>query len=539
MSLEVELRQALDECLEAGREETAAGSPVSARYPELAPELEPLLAVAAELRARPPLPMPSPEFRARLARQLAQAPAPRSLRRSRLPVFSLAGLSLRRPVVYAAAVLTACIAFLMVGAVGASASATPGQPTYWLKRRLETVRLLLAGDQAVAVHRALADRRLDEALAAPAYGGLLLADFSREVTAALVEADEALQAGADRSAVADPLLVWLHGCRERLLQARSNLPPTAWRAAMALVEEAIAALTADGLSSSIVPRLADARQLLRARWLAGGGWSDEPGRDSQRYERHAALVMPVEGRASPAHEAARSAMVNPESSTHRAWPAVTAAPSVVTGREQLEPPPSPPATPADPPRGQPPAEPRPAPTEPPAPVPPPSATSAPSDPPTSAPPAEASVTATIPPPSSPTPSATPEATATAALPEIVYLACFPQTIEVYGQSRCEVQLANAQGLQLSYLWSTDWGVIYNADQPVAMFHAVLSMGGISKFDAPVRITVRTDSGLELSGETVVFVVPRLSQIQGPDGWPPRAPAAGTCASLQNEACHAR
>jgi hypothetical protein len=48
-----------------------------------------------------------------------------------------------------------------------------------------------------------------------------------------------------------------------------------------------------------------------------------------------------------------------------------------------------------------------------------------------------------------------------------------------------------------------------ADRPVAIFQAILSMGGISKFDVPVRVTVRDASGREVSGETVVFVIPRL------------------------------
>ena len=266
-----DLVQALDQSIALVQSGYADVETALAQVPQSAAELEPLVALAAALDALPALPGPSPEFQSQLARRLKSAPLPRALRRRQTPLSWLQNLSGRlwRSTAFMAAVSAAVLLFIGTGATYASANALPGQPLYPVKRGVEAVSVWLAGvETAMQLHLDFAGRRLAEALDAPQSAGMMLAEFSREVTAALVDADQALSAGLPRGRIVPPLLTWLIGARGDLVSARPALPPTAWRAALALVDEAIAALqSGKTLAVAPIPRLTDPDLLMdRIAW---------------------------------------------------------------------------------------------------------------------------------------------------------------------------------------------------------------------------------------------------------------------------------
>lgn len=239
-----------------------------------AAEVAALLDTADLVLGLGPAPGPHPEFRRALAATLTSAPRPSSLAASR-PWWGRAW----RRTVYAGAVTSAVAAFVAVGAVRASASALPDELLYPVKRTVEWARMAMAGDGDVALHLELASLRLSEAVAVPGAAARLLAEFSREVTAGLASADAAMARGVPRDELAPPLLGWLLSARTELVSERAIMPPLAWRAALALVDEAILALRTDGpLTLRPVPRLEDALVALRqwsppAFWLRPvGGW---------------------------------------------------------------------------------------------------------------------------------------------------------------------------------------------------------------------------------------------------------------------------
>ncbi len=238
---------------------------------EVAEEIDPLLALAAALQTLPPIPGPSETFRARLAADLEAAPVPRSIQARQRPKPSFVhrlGLAQRlwRSTAFSAAAAATVVLLFASSVVYASASALPGQVLYPVKRATERMQVWLAPDDAVELHLGLANRRLQEALWALDQSGGLLADFSGEVTAALVAADYRMAARVPRAVVAPPLLAWLIGARVDLVGGRPKLPPTAWRASLALVDEAIAALqSGETLAVAPVPRLGEpGRRLARA-----------------------------------------------------------------------------------------------------------------------------------------------------------------------------------------------------------------------------------------------------------------------------------
>ena len=269
-------------------------------HPELERELAPLVDLAAALREMRATEAPDAAFRGELAAAIAQAPQPRSVTTARPPLAGLGWLrALWRSTAITAASAATIIIFLVAGLTYASADALPGNVLYPVKRTAERARLLLAqGEAELALHQALADTRLFEALSAPPFAGEALADFSREVTAALVVADGMIARGDSRDDVAPPLLIWLLSTRSHLVDGRPNLPPTAWRASLALCDEAIAALRSGAsLAVAPVPRLADPAAVLARRYsprepdLGTVAWRSRRSGDSRLRGRSASFGL--------------------------------------------------------------------------------------------------------------------------------------------------------------------------------------------------------------------------------------------------------
>ena len=231
-------------------------------------DLTDLVGLAATLYELPDVPSPRASFRMQLRDVLAAAPEPRSLRHAARPtLWSRLGLHVWQSTKAMAGVAAAFILFAGAGVTFASANALPGDALYPVKRTTERAQLWLGGPaDALHHHLSFADRRLDEAVARPPLAGMTLAEFNREVTAALASADEAVARQVPRDRVIEPLLRWLLGARHDLVVGRPVLPPMAWRGARALVDEAILAL--DGgrpLAERAVPRLAHADAVLALR----------------------------------------------------------------------------------------------------------------------------------------------------------------------------------------------------------------------------------------------------------------------------------
>jgi hypothetical protein len=324
----------------------------------------------------------------------------------------------------------------------------------------------------VPLHTQFADRRLEEARAVPGQAGAMLAEFNREATAALAAADASVALGADRRALAVPLLSWFRSARVRLVEGHPVLPPMAWRAALALVDEAIRALSSDGaFSAAAVPRMADYRQLLAAR---GGQRATRA--DLRRARRTAWEAAEAATAASPSAKAAafgRSATPSQDA------PAQVADATVAGTSER-------PSSATDPIR--PPAEPT-SPAQPTAPRhtrP----TAAPSEPPATAPapptlePTVAPVDPTVPPTAAP-PTATctlePTATPTVAVidkpPTILDVYCDSTVIDLFGSTECHVVAVDPEGKDLFYLWMADAPQMVNERQKDAVYYAAWGIGG--------------------------------------------------------------
>jgi len=239
-------------------------------------DLTDLVGLAATLYELPDVPSPRASFRAQLRDVLAAAPEPRTVRHAVRPtLWSRLGLHVWQSTKAMAGVAAAFILFAGAGVTFASANALPGDALYPVKRTTERAQLWLGGPaDALHHHLFFADRRLDEAVARPPLAGLTLAEFNREVTAALASADEAVARQVPRDRVIEPLLRWLLGARHDLVVGRPVLPPMAWRGARALVDEAILAL--DGgrpLAERAVPRLAHADAVLALRAEDAQPWT--------------------------------------------------------------------------------------------------------------------------------------------------------------------------------------------------------------------------------------------------------------------------
>jgi len=483
-----DLVQALDLGLGALAAQGADLETVLAAHPDIAGELAPLLDLAAELRAVPAAPSPDVGFRRRLAADLATAPPPRALRRAAAP--RNAGLLRRlwRSTAFMAASAATVLIFLLSGMTFASASALPGDWLYPVKRGAERLQVWLAPDDAVELHLGLAGLRLREALLVSGASGSMLADFSYEVTAALVAADRRLDRGAGRDAVSRSLLPWLLQARGDLVTARPGLPPTAWRAALALVDEAIAALQSGApLAVAPVPRLGDPRDRLLVQGPAL----------ITRVKPAARLV--TAGRAEPSSGA---------SGGRRPRDAAPRARSGGAGVVAVAPTPIPPSTEAPPPPA--PAQVRPDEPEPdddpptptpvtivltPTPPPPPevSPTPSPADPPPSATPAQPTVPVNVP-------------------PVITAVSCNPPKLETYGEATCRVEVTDADDHALTYTWyvSPANGTISGHTAPEMKLTVWNHNSGID-VEVQIKITVTDGAGHEARGEAKVMVFAGVAQ----------------------------
>lgn len=495
----VSVVHALETGLEALRQE-GLGAAIETQDPRLAGELAPLLALAGALRDMPAPPRPGDRFRDQLAEQLANAPEPSALARRRAERASMGFLHrLWRSTAFAAAAAATVILFMAAGVTYASANALPGDLLYPVKRAAESARLWLASDDAqVNLHLGLADRRLAEALAVPATAGQRLAEFNREVTEALVVADATMSAGLPRERVAAPLLTWLTGARGRLIDGRPLLPPMAWRASLALIDEAILALqSGQPLSSAPVPRLFSLSDRLL---LASAG-----PRDLGLRERPVARPLPVQPVALAA--SARAAAPRPAP--------IQAQPGAPPGARDPEP--------APPDRSDRPRQPSndPAPAGP-SPV---EHASNPAPPtlpalilptPTAAPTRTALPTPTAEPTASPTALPSPTLLP-ASPPEIVEIGCTPRKIFEAGEAGCSVEARDPDapdGAGLTYRW---WvlptqGIMLKSDQPIATYVASFNGSGLGgKETVIISVEITDADGLTVIGETTVEVLPSGQQ----------------------------
>jgi hypothetical protein len=475
--------------------------------PDLVDEIEPLLELAAALEALPAVPGPSDAFRARLAAEIAAAPTPRSIQAQRAPAGFGFFRRLWRSTAFTAAAAATVVMFLASGVVYASANALPDHPLYRVKRATEQMQLWLAADDAVELHLALAGRRLHEALVAGDQAGALLADFNHEVTAALVSADRRLSARVPRAQVAEPLLAWLIGARVELVGGRPKLPPMAWRASLALVDEAIAALqSGDPLTVAPVPRLGHATRLLAkaapgeiprlrttARLLApaaiggsgatGGiqpsGDPSNSGTNSRGAAAARGALPPVGGASGPAPVAvAPPAAVAPES------PVVP--PSGSTPDDPDEP--NEPTTPPEQ-RGLPPSP----------------------DPTVEPPPTDIPSTPTTEPTTEP-PTATPtELPPVNKAPVITAVSCSPNKLPSNSEATCTVDVTDPEGEPLTYAWSVN--PLHSSVSPKNERETRLTVfypgSGYEPLELTIRISVTDSAGNTTNGSTVVVVVPFL------------------------------
>lgn len=527
-------------------------------------ELAPLLDLAASLREVQEPPLPTPEFRSELASRLAAAPQPRSLRPA--PASSGVGLLRRlwRSTAFTAAAAATVVLFLVAGVTYASADALPGAPLYPVKRTAERARLWLSTEaQAMALHMDYADLRLAEALAVPGRAGEALADFSREVTAALVGADAALAAGAEREAVAAPLLLWLIDARVELIAHREGLPPIAWRVALAQVDAAIAALRAGRpLSERPVPRMADPVAVLALRadatfrpiwqraplrpWLdvgsaAGAGDGDREAAEGEETVQSVGADDSIVGESLVARagdgaptDPVTASTVDPVASAPGVGapppagepvggenpPAPTAPrssePAPVETKKPTRRPPT--ATPAPPtaqpePPASPSPSPEPEPSQTPVPV-------VPTDPPVS--PTPPPVVPTQAPPE-PTTLPSPTATAAPVLPASIEVVCTPNTLLPAGRADCRIELADAPPAHWEVEWVASLGTIvwphpdHSEDKRLARYEATNSLQGVEKVYATVHATLRDGAGNVVEGSTIIYIVPRLDELSLPPG----------------------
>lgn len=460
--------------------------------PEMSGELAPLLALAGALVELPAPPRPTEDFRQALLGHLAEAPLPSSIQRRRDEAAGMGFLrKLWRSTAFTAAAAATVIMFMAAGVTYASANALPGEPLYPVKRVAEHARIWLTqGDGRLALHLSLADARLQEALAVTDSSGLRLAEFNASVTSALVVTDEAIAAGRPRESLVEPLLGWLIDARGRLIAGRTHLPPMAWRASVALIDEAIQALRS-GRPLSIAPvhRLIDldggllvaavmpgARHLLLpapqpvqdprdGSPIARGSGASLPQPSLPVEPGHPAQAPPsIAEVPPPAHSAGTDPDEKPE---HPA--------NSIEGRDRVVV----------------------------------RATNAP--PPTLAALVLPTFTA-APPSATPLPTVEPSPSPMPVLaPEIEKVSCSPKVIEEAGESLCEVILASPadpQGGWLSFEWSVLklQGELKTPDQPKSIFEAYrLPSGMLTSARVVISVVVTDGNGDSAYGETTVTV----------------------------------
>ncbi len=173
MSHHLSTEQILEICLTALENGTSTLEECLARYPQAAPELEPLLRAALALQSLP-TPQPSARFqRQSRSRLLAKLPEQEfvtfsgrfrhNMQDSRKASKTNFTLLLRRFNMTWIVILTLVGTLLGGGTVYASQSALPGDPLYTVKMSVEEVRLSLAGPETdVALLQEFAMERLEE-----------------------------------------------------------------------------------------------------------------------------------------------------------------------------------------------------------------------------------------------------------------------------------------------------------------------------------------------------------------------------------------
>ncbi len=502
-----QLVSALDSWLTAREVARPAGASFDA-MPDETDELAPLLDLATTLsRDGARAHGPSAQFRTELARRLAEAPAPRSVRDDwRAP--SSFFRRLWHSTAFMATGAATVILCLGAGVTYASASALPGELLYPVKRSVESVRLAVASDGgAMDLRLDFAERRLAEAIGSPEVSGEVLAEFSYQISAALAIVDASIAAGAPRELVAAPLVDWLIAARRELIVSQAGLPPMAWRGARALLDEAIVALSGGGvLTGHAVWRLSEPSAVLALREAPTHPWAWE----RLRAGRPIVIVPPLP---SPLDSVPSStlATVSGVSASLASSIAASAPPSAPLYTESRN------STPG----GMPSArltggQPARAPTAARLPTAMPTATPAPpipTEPPTVAPPTAIPPTELPPPPTIP-PTATPRIDLP--LPARLEVYCDPETVESAGSTMCHVTLP-APAMPGEVQWSASFGRIDVPDSDVpteAIFTDNTGMSGVTKLIVTITVSFTPSDGPSSTGTTEVFIVPRLG---GEDG----------------------
>lgn len=509
-----ELVRVLDAWLSARGDEAPGVPDRSAQDGSGAPkDLAPLLELATTLsRDGARADGPSAAFRADLARRLAEAPQPRSVR---APRRAPAGVLQRlwRSTAFMAATAATVILFLGAGVTYASADALPGQWLYPIKRSVEGVRLAVASEGgAMDLRLDFAERRLAEAIGVPGEAGSALADFSHQVSSALAIVDASIAAGAPRERVAEPLVDWLVAARRDLIVAQNGLPPMAWRGARALLDEAIVALSGGGvITGRAVWRLSEPAAVLALHDVPTHPWAWRIARAGRPIALDAAqapapVLPPIALLVTARDEIAAPVERRPGSGQDQT--PVAAAPATGpgdAGAAPRDPGPERPSTPAPRPTAIPTATPAP-----------PDPTAPPTEPePTVSPPTEPAPTE---PPASPTSAPIPTATPRIGLPLPARLDvyCDPETVESAGSTMCRVVLPEP-AMPGEVQWSASFGRIDvpDPDSPeIAVFTDDTGMSGVAKLIVTITVSFTPSDGPSSTGTTEVFIVPRLG---GEDG----------------------
>jgi hypothetical protein len=206
---ENELAEALDQCIELLHSGATVKDCIQ-RFPSLRDQLEPLLAVAAELRRMAQM-QPSPEFRRAAKARLLVAAVQRRAEPAQRPAAWWRSWSLR----FAAA--AAAVIVLAVPALSASADSLPGSPLFPIKRAMEEARLRLAPDAAAQaqVHLDIARARLRE-LETLRQRGQSSEEAARGLALALGRLEEHLRARSDTQSLPPGLVEQIEELSERL-----------------------------------------------------------------------------------------------------------------------------------------------------------------------------------------------------------------------------------------------------------------------------------------------------------------------------------
>lgn len=234
-----DIADALDACLDQIAE-GATAEECLARFPELRPELDPLLRVSERLRDTPRHePRPAAVRGALVAAGGAIRARDRKRVRNEGSFLQLARrLMLPRPILRFA---TACLAATAVlwGGTSASARSAPGDLLYPLKLATERVTFVLASgpDRKAELRLTFADRRLDELVGSLQQGSRLDSDLLDQL---LLEAELALdEAGTTSEGEYRLLLAKLEHFNSYQEDVLTQIRPTVSNGDAQLLDEAI------------------------------------------------------------------------------------------------------------------------------------------------------------------------------------------------------------------------------------------------------------------------------------------------------------